>query len=487
MTVKLTNGQNIISYGLNELGIYLCIKKPAAIVWGDCKGSVAQYACLMPIAPEEREKVRSAIVGKLEEDFSDREVELADVLNPLLCLFDNGEYEITFDNGEVSPEITIYSGGGSSREHQQNWELIFGKSVDSKRWIEVQLEFKEYKKSNALQNWTPDILDFTTNNFYNWEDQVFIATRPETELEPSRIAYYVAKIQKGERPFAILTAAQSNQNHEEYFVLDGHHKLRAYEQLKIRPPFALITRIFNDNQTSDFDLELLAESLYPCHMDHILTYWTKDREEIQRILSNPLSKLLGAFKHGDCQTFHANGQLKLNGNYIYDIPHGIITEFYSNGRPMSERNYDNGSPKGTWKTWFDNKILSSQYHFDENGRMHGEALYCHPNGKIREQKFYDHGKFADLTTQKIWNDKGILIYEYYFAGDNSFMNYYDDNGFLTSRSEYSVEEKKMKEVQRNRSPYQAPEKKNFFKNLSLENWLRIGVAIFFIILFISKC
>ena len=78
-------------------------------------------------------------------------------------------------------------------------------------------------------------------------DGIIVTTFPPDALSEERVAYYEALIRQGERPCGIALACQDDFAYEDVshsiFLLDGHHKLKAYERLSILPHLWVIIRL----------------------------------------------------------------------------------------------------------------------------------------------------------------------------------------------------------------------------------------------------
>ena len=114
-----------------------------------------------------------------------------------------------------------------------------------------------YKKQTGKSR--RDISHFL-NIFYPTGFQLMF-TQPIETLNTERIKFYEDKIKKGERPFAIAIRARLRKHgwEDSYddtifnstkYILDGHHKLVAYQNLDIKPSFILINKISKDYDES---------------------------------------------------------------------------------------------------------------------------------------------------------------------------------------------------------------------------------------------
>lgn len=431
MKIQITDGLDKISIGVG-MGSYLRINKPAAIIWPDCRGSVGQYLCQLPVSNGERTRIQDAIHSNVYQDYTDRLEELHELLRPLMQLFANGDYQLSFDNGSLKAEAQIWS-GDKVTTYEPLWYVQFAALIKSDETELVIARHRKFIKELPADRYPTKIMDYTTTGFYDWQNNFYVATLPEAELDTSRIAFFKEKIQAGERPFAIIVTAMDTFNDMDAnaFILDGHHKLMAYQELGIRPAVAFITRIFAPGEQPEFDLDALAGLLYPWQILHILDNGYEQRETLPQILESS-TNLKKVVRHGYHEEHYANGQIKTVGNYKYHRPEGTIRECYENGRIKSERTYIDNRNTGTWKEWFSSGQLMFVQNFDDQGRLHGEMRSYFEDGEERSLRIWEHGQHGDgysfsryghtrkleyevwqksgvVTKQRNYNDMGGLI------------------------------------------------------------------------------
>lgn len=102
-----------------------------------------------------------------------------------------------------------------------------------------------------------DSCDFVTNHAWYYPfNEVLAFTRPKASLNLSRVADYVACIERGERPVALTLTATEGWCH---FVLDGHHKLHAYKASSVGPRLIQVCRLdapaVSDSAFQDLQLD----------------------------------------------------------------------------------------------------------------------------------------------------------------------------------------------------------------------------------------
>lgn len=73
-------------------------------------------------------------------------------------------------------------------------------------------------------------------------------------LGPSIVEQYKSNIQKGERPICVLFKLKASWT---IFVIDGHHKLNAYQALKIKPKVLIISKIEGSEVETNYAIDIM--------------------------------------------------------------------------------------------------------------------------------------------------------------------------------------------------------------------------------------
>jgi len=191
-TYRLTTGRGRLELradGARACGLYLD-NKPILYHW-DASESTAIDAYFHFMALELGNELSDLRRIVAQEPTPERS--LSDLIQPLLSLFANGEYTLSF--GRVPDD---YATGF--------WE---------EQWGEM------YASMDTLH---------------------LIATQPEKGLDLVRVFDYIERIERGERPWAITLVAAWNAE----FILDGHHKLTAYQECRVLPWRLKITPQFHN-------------------------------------------------------------------------------------------------------------------------------------------------------------------------------------------------------------------------------------------------
>ncbi len=440
MKIEVIDGLDIVSIGLNGLGSYFRVNSPVSFVWADCRGSVGQYMCLLPFSEQDKQVLYKRIMDNLNEDFTERTEELYNILKPLFQLFENGEYELVFDNGTRKHEAVIYSGDKSETYYPSRY-VQYGNKVDL---LTKDLLVKTHKKeliARGLEERRYDLVDYTTTGLYDWRNTIYFATRPQEEIDAERVAYYEQEIKKGHRPFAIVMNANYYEAdiRSEYFVLDGHHKFQAYQNLQIDPPVAFIDRRFRNELEIEFDLESLARTLYPWQVKHMLENLDDRDVLVVRFLEDPNSKLHEFIRNGEVKEYHDNKKLKHHGLYHNDHPEGTIKEWYDNGNLKYEHHYKDGKKVGTWKEWYIGSNTQAGFSYNDEGQRHGQSVSYFNNGLKKTEQLFVNGEMEGYG-YRYGNLTGKLEYEFWYKeGKLVEQKSYDDQGGLTRHEKYAPE------------------------------------------------
>jgi antitoxin component YwqK of YwqJK toxin-antitoxin module len=102
-----------------------------------------------------------------------------------------------------------------------------------------------------------------------------------------------------------------------------------------------------------------------------------------------------AIKHGRYTAWHGNGQVRMQGEYKYDMPVGTFTWYYANGQKSLEGSYDEGKQEGEWSWWHENGQRSIKGFF-ASGNPGGKWVWWNKEGKVAQS-----GDFSD--------EKGAIV------------------------------------------------------------------------------
>lgn len=289
MNFKITDGLNIISIGLSEIGSYFSFNRPISVEWNYYDGSVSKYSTFLPYSENYRKEFRDRIVSNLDIDYSNNIEELYDILKPLFKLFKNGEYSLKYYDGEKNSFFSYWL-LNSNETYRDEWFVIFNKATDINKTEELRNKYNIAKNSKTFHE---SILHYTTEWFYAGCDKFLFATQSEESINKERVKYFENEIKNGSRPAAIIFNCRLSKPHLSSgdFIIDGHHKLLAYKNLNIDPPIIEIKYLPKSRKEVYYDIETLIEYLYPWQIQDIIDNWFKGDKYLAKAIKNPNSKI----------------------------------------------------------------------------------------------------------------------------------------------------------------------------------------------------
>lgn len=272
MIKSITNGLGVIKIGLSEKGSYFEFNSPKSIVWlGGGYGTTANYFRLLPYSEKHCEKISKQINHATCENYIGRPSEAINAIHPILELFENGVYEITYSDSE---NIQFFM----DEDMVCHWSFYIPKTIEYSNERAAINAYKKFKRKNSKTKgyFCPGIVDFSTYGFHVGSGVNLIATQPLDVIEEERVKFYENEIISGKRPFAIIVEkycqvldnVHDKSLYSELFVLDGHHKLLAYRKLNIYPPILNIKSICNKEELF-FDTEKVKLNLFQWQYEHL--------------------------------------------------------------------------------------------------------------------------------------------------------------------------------------------------------------------------
>jgi uncharacterized protein (TIGR02996 family) len=184
----LSEGKGLIEVRDGQQDTVLLVEgKPIALNWDDCQGSVGQYLVYTgcPCGGEHLRQLLELVAGQVDEARP-----LADQVEALLALFAPGTYCLHY-----SPSTVV--------ECVATLEHVSPSSV-----------------ADELLGYYPAYL------------RNLVCTQIHESLNEDRVAYYRRQIRAQGRPIVLTTSAGAAWCE---FVIDGHHKLEAYNRERVKP------------------------------------------------------------------------------------------------------------------------------------------------------------------------------------------------------------------------------------------------------------
>lgn len=443
MKFTIENGTNICTIGLSDIGSYIRFNYPLTVVWNDCRGSIGEYFSVLPYNEDYRNTIKNIINDSLNEGNFKTNEELYEILKPLLPIFKNGDYKLFFNHNKEGGCFQYQTTRDNySKIHTYPLRVIFDNKATNIQDVDnVRAIHKELLKKNKQL----DILEHSTNGIFG-SDCCFFATQALENIDQSRVKYFEEIIKNGGRSFPLLFTAFFGQGDYEsaHFILDGHHKLLAYQNLKIYPPIALITYLPDSIEELEFDAEKLAEVLYPWQIEHILENWEVKDKYIEEALKNPNSILHSFIKNGEIEEFHENGKLKHKAFYINDKVDGCAKYWYDYGQLSTVEYYDKGLRIGNWINYYRSGKVKFIQPFNNHGQYDGSMIAFFENGNKRREEEYQKGRNKDGSTSNFWFENGNKEAELtYRNGQMITRKYWNIFGKLESYELYNEETKKL--------------------------------------------
>ncbi|QEC76601.1 hypothetical protein [Mucilaginibacter ginsenosidivorax] len=203
--VEVTNGQGIIEIITDGFLNALVIEEAVAVNWPDCRGSIGEY---YSVSDNDYQKQLELTVGLDHSLAHGSDNEILEEIIKFLDLFDNGNYDVAISRLDKK-NCSFYSDSS----------MVYSDSVP-----------EEYR--------------FACNYYDYGSGDIYLFTRRRNRIDQNRVDHYVNLINEGARPKAIIyyhyyyddSSASPN------YVLDGHHKILAYQQLDMDIPAVIICK-----------------------------------------------------------------------------------------------------------------------------------------------------------------------------------------------------------------------------------------------------
>lgn len=235
MKVEITNGQNIIQLLFDEFASCLVIETALTVNWPDCAGSVGEYYALSSYSSHKRKSLTDDLNQVL---INGDEKDVFESIREFLELFSNGNYNVNKGSMKLDACNFMY-------EDQVKWS----ENVD------INSRF-----SGAFYPFPFDRV------------QIFF-TVPNSSINKERVKFYKELIQSGSRPLVVTYDLYSPQNadYTACYLIDGHHKTKAYIELGIDIPTISITKTEEVKGQTQAILNASVLILKDFEFEHFLT------------------------------------------------------------------------------------------------------------------------------------------------------------------------------------------------------------------------
>lgn len=228
MKITVNDGQNIIQNLTDGFLSALIINRPLAINWPDQAGSIGEYYAVSNFSHKEMEQLT---IGLDKVLIDGKENEIHEKIGSFLNLFDNGEYNVIFTS-----------------LNKENSDFHYTKSM---KWADNEFSY----------------------NLYPVNDDNYFFTQSFDNINRERVIYYKQLIDSGLRPKVVIYARNNVNGYMiNGYIIDGHHKLLAYQELNISIEVVLISKDFNNNSYVEDLLHMVYPMLTSVEFEHLIYY-----------------------------------------------------------------------------------------------------------------------------------------------------------------------------------------------------------------------
>ncbi|RQO38133.1 hypothetical protein DBR39_14785 [Chryseobacterium sp. KBW03] len=420
MNFKITDGKGLITleYDFNQYSECLTIgKEPALFLWDDCDDPGDENMVLFSITQENQNCINNALKEvDFNIDYTDKVEDLFQSLQSLLGLMQNGNYRLSFSENKA---WYIYSEAA-----------VFGEERLDKKGVEEEIRKYDEKLSQNLIYSYESYDAYRDTCCFNIYEYPFIAWKSEKEIDKELVKYYKDLILSGVRPFAVILKGKYGK--DDYFheyILDGHHKLCAYKNLKIEPFFAIIEFFPEEESEIKMDMERISQMLYPWQFNHYYDTWNAYSKQ-NYLQKNPDSLLKKHFKNGFITLLYPDDRKRAEAFYINDVIDGEYKYWYNNGDLCVLGNYALGKRINKWMYYFS----ISEIEGNNSASLAKEAY-------MKDEYIYKDGY---PLVHKRWDKEGkISFIEYHKDGRAKFsLTEEEILKYSSERYENMIKEKK---------------------------------------------
>lgn len=245
---EITNGLSkleIVEIDRNEfVGDYISFNYPFCINWYLGWGSVEQLIALIPCDPEYRSILTTEICETLNAPLQFAINELYKKIEPLFILFSPGKYRLKLKEIDASDIF----------KNDIGWSVHILPTTNLKGVTNNSETFEDYSKRYDDKSLR---LSYSFDEYLNGE--CYVGTKPKEFIDENRVKYYEDRINHGGNsiPFIFRTSNSAK------YIIDGHHKLLAYEKLKKKPIVLEICQIEKNFNENKFDISEMKKHLHP--------------------------------------------------------------------------------------------------------------------------------------------------------------------------------------------------------------------------------
>ena len=116
----------------------------------------------------------------------------------------------------------------------------------------------------------------------------------------------------------------------------------------------------------------------------------------------------GKLLNGKVETYHDNGGVKEELNYVQGLKNGHFTVYASNGAVLEKGSFQDGNKHGRWQKWNEAGLRISEVRFSY-GQRDGKWQIWDDEGTLRYVMFYQNGR--KTGTWQEFDARGVLVRE----------------------------------------------------------------------------
>ena len=338
------------------------------VVYYDQRGSVGKYYGYNGVSKEkckQFDREFSELINNFNIESSNL---LIDKITNVLSNFRTAVYDVNYYKSRPVTRSVEFNHNSKYKFYCSVWPYYIKNQGDEMSKRAYKLDFNERLKKS---NWGPPrLLDFMSINYHDAYDYHVVCTQHQSYLNRSRISFYEREIKKGNRPPIFVYQSLHNiYDSTGSFLIDGHHKLKAYENLSINPSVIEVVEYCKDQSEDNiaeliYKLRIAENSLFTEQLvDLIKQNYKHESIILDRICKD--DKLFKICKSGYRKETYPNGIIKFEGIIINFRREGICIDYYPDGTIKNKTMYKNGNEEYSILKYYHNGQLLLRG--DENG------------------------------------------------------------------------------------------------------------------------
>jgi len=253
MEVEVTNGQNIIRLLYDEFVSCLVIESALTVNWPDCAGSVGEYYSMSNYSSEKRKALTESLNQLLIDG---EENELLVSVKKFLNLFSNGYYKLTLNTLQADKTFLFHE--------------------------DIAPCSKDTPKNKRFTGWL----------FPSFDNEHLFFTIPKKTIDADRVSFYKELIKKGKKPRVITYQLFTNEGYTARYIIDGHHKTLAYNELGLEIPTVTIEQTKEGDRATGEILKYSSYILKDFEFEHLFIENDENLENVNFVNDSFLTSKL---------------------------------------------------------------------------------------------------------------------------------------------------------------------------------------------------